>query len=149
MSETTEPQTSMGGLDVDVPDPVVMPEDSYELSLNSAPVLLDQEPDETKQYGGTGQYIKAYLEFLDHPEAAVITHIMMLPHEQSDEREKLQRRRALRQLFEAFEIDHKADPINFEEGVGRTAWASIKVKPAKGDYDESNGIRRFIKKDED
>ena len=147
-TETTEPRTSMGGLDVDVPDPIIMPEDSYELSLNSAPVLLDQEPDEGKQYGGTGQYVKSYLEFVDHPEAAVITHILMLPHEESDERESRQRRRALRQFFEAFEIDHKADPINFEEGVGRTAWASVKGNPAKGGYDESNGVRRFVKKDD-
>ena len=148
MSE--EPRTSVGGLDVDVPDPVIMPVDDYQLALNSAPVLLDQEPDPEKQYGATGQYIKAYLEFIDHPEAAVITHVMMLPHEESPEGEALQRRRAIRKFCEAYGIDYKTDPINFEEGVGKVAWASVKVNPPKGGYDESNGVRRFVlKKDED
>lgn len=147
MSE--EPRTSVEGLDVDVPDPVILPVDNYQLGLNSAPVLLDQEEDPEKQYGGTGSYIKAYLEFIEHPEAAIITHVMMLPHEQSEEREALQRRRAIRQFCEAYNINYKADPINFEEGVGGVAWATVKVNPPKGGYDESNGIRRFILKKED
>lgn len=144
----TEAITKVHGLDVDTPDPVVMEDADYQLTLTSAPQLIDQTPDPEKQYGATGKYIRAYLEFADDPDAAILTHVMMLPHEESPPREVKMRQVSIRQFCEAYNIDFVNDPIDFEEGVGNIAWASVGKSPAKGEYDESNRVRRWLRKEE-
>lgn len=144
----TEPITKVHGLDVDTPDPVVVDDGDYQLTLTSAPRLTDQTPDTEKQYGATGQYIVAYLEFADDPDAAILSHVMMLPHEQSPPREVKMRQVSIRQFCEAFNINFLSDPIDFEEGIGNSAWAVVGKSPAKGEYGESNRVRRWLKKEE-
>ena len=89
-----------------------------------------------------GQYLNIRLELPDESDSKGVTHILMLPADADDDKKKNNRLRALKIMYEAFEVDFSAG-VETEDLVGLTSWALITEEDG-GEYGIQNRVKRFV-----
>lgn len=127
--------TQYGNID-DIPAQHAVAEGEYHLLLVSAEIK-DQKPEK-----GSGRFLQATMEVMDDPNAKLISHVMMLPSEDDNDRKKNNRLRAIGDFLKAFSIPSSGS-VNFAQYEGNMGWAVLRVETSD-DYGDQNKIRRFI-----
>tara|TARA_Y100000593_G_scaffold82293_1_gene154508 strand:- start:2599 stop:2991 length:393 start_codon:yes stop_codon:yes gene_type:complete len=111
-----------------------VPEGEYEVRVVAA---------EMKTSAKTGgQYLNIRLELPSESDSKGITHILMLPADDDDDKRKNSRLRGLKTFYEAFSIDY-ANGVETEDLVGANGWALV-VEEDGGEYGIQNRVRRFV-----
>lgn len=136
VSETGATEIDLGVNLDEVPSQHAVPAGEYQLMLASAEVR-DQKPDK-----GTGRFIMATFEILGDPDAKLITHVMMLPAADDNDRKKNNRLRNIGDFFKCFGIPSKGS-VNLSAYEGNQGWAILNVEDG-GEFGEQNRVKRFI-----
>lgn len=117
----------------EIPDLEVMPEGEHQVRCVRA--------EEGTSNKSGDPYILLRLEIVGEPNVKQITNPIMLPGENSDERETNSRLRRLKQAVEAFSLD--PTNVDTEDFEGKTAWAFL-TEESDPEYGDQNNVRRFI-----
>ena len=135
---TTEQNTELNlGVNLDeVPAQHAVPEGEYQLTLVTCEIK-EQKPEK-----GTGRFIMATLEIVSDPDTKLITHVMMLPAADDNERKRNNRLRNIGDFFKCFGIP-SSGPVNLAAFEGNTGWAILGVEDG-GQYGEQNRVKRYI-----
>jgi hypothetical protein len=120
----------------DIPDLSTVAEEDYELRL----VTFEKRPGKAK-----GPYLFTEFELVGMPDTKIVRHVLMLPRAQDPERQKKNRKRAIKYFYLAFGIP-TAGPIVYADYVGNTGWATLTEENDK-QYGKQNRIVRFRAKD--
>lgn len=141
LEDAFTPETGATEIDLgvnldDVPAQSAVPEGEYQLTLLSAEVK-DQKPDK-----GRGRFIQATFEIVSEPDSKLITHVMMLPAPDDNDRKRNNRLRNIGDFFKAFSIPSQGS-VNLAAYEGNTGWAILRVEDS-GEFGEQNRVKRFI-----
>lgn len=119
----------------DVQELEVLNPGEYQVRIDNAEIRESDNPNFDK-------YLLLRLVPDEHPNAKSISHVIMLPCSQMDEREVMNRKRDIKNFVEAFNYN-ASNGINDEELVGLTGWALLGVEN-DDEYGEQNRVRRFV-----
>ena len=120
-----------------VPEFRVVDEGEYQIRCSSAEIRKSEKTG--------GNFVMLRFDVVGEPEVKDITHVMMLPTPENDEKQALRRKRALLDALEACDVSFNAtDGFDVNEFVGQECWAHL-VKEEDVQYGESNRIRKFVK----
>lgn len=118
----------------DTPDLVALEAGEYEVKVERAEIRTSQKTG--------GNFIMLLLSVPAEPNAKLINHIMMLPTQDDDERKAQNRRRAIKEACQAFDVE-MTPPINVENFVGQSSFA-ILAEEEDAEYGTQNRVRRFV-----
>jgi hypothetical protein len=121
----------------DVPD-LILIEDNTEARVRLTKAIVK----DSKTTAGN-RYIEAYVVADDFPNSPAIRHMMMLPSETSDAKQKMDRLRAIKEFCTAFGIQQAGTRIMLEAGATKQPWAIIGIERGEGEYRDKNRIKRF------
>jgi hypothetical protein len=125
------------GVDLDtVPEQHAVKAGEHPLQLLKAEIKT-QKPEK-----GTGKFIQATIEVTDDPNSKLITHVMMMPTADDNQRKINARLRAIGDFYKAFGIP-SAGPVNLEEYVGNQAWGNL-TEEEDPQYGMQNRIKNFV-----
>ena len=120
----------------DVFEPKSMPEGEYQLRILKAEIRK-QKPEK-----GTGEFIQVRAEIVGEPTAKEITHVIMLPVDTDDVKEKNSKMSRQLNLLKSCGLDPGA-VNNINELEGCSFWAILDEKESEG-YGLQNNIRKFV-----
>ncbi len=132
----TESFLDLGNLD-DVPELGTVP-DGTECQLQIMSIEVRQQKPER----GTGRFLMVSFDIVGEPNTKRVSHVMMLPTENDDEKKRNNRLRAIKAFYEAFAIPTSGQ-INLEDYIGNVGWAILSEEEDK-DYGMQNRVRKFI-----
>lgn len=92
--------------------------------------------------GDNGPYLLMRLEIPEILESKGITHVMMLPTDDNDPKQRNGRKLALKRCTEAFGVD-AGPPINIQDFVNQEARAYLAVEESD-QYGRQNRVRRWV-----
>lgn len=115
-------------------EPKSVKEGEYQLRV------LDAQTKTSTKTGG--EYISAKLEIVGEPEAKDINHVMMMPTQNDDLKQRNKRLSAIVNFLKACGLD-PASTNNIQELIGCTCWA-ILTEEADPEYGMQNRIRKFV-----
>lgn len=125
------------GEDLDnVPDLTTVADEDYELRL----VTFERRPGKKK-----GPFLFTEFEIVGQPDTKIIRHVLMLPTDNDPERQKQNRKRAIKYFYKCFSIP-TAGPIVYSEYIGNTGWATL-LEETDPTYGKQNRIARFRSSD--
>ena len=116
----------------DIPDLSTVPDEDYELRM----VTLERRPAKKK-----GPFLFAEFEILEQPDTKIVRHVLMLPTNQDTERQKKNRKRALKYFYKCFNLP-PSGPVVFADYIGNTGWATL-TEETDPVYGKQNRIARF------
>jgi len=116
----------------DIPDLSTVVDEDYELRL----VTLERRPGKEK-----GPFLFTEYEIIGQPDTKIIRHVMMLPREQDSERQKKNRKRAIKYFYKCFGIN-TAGPVVYADHIGSTGWVTLSEEDDPK-YGKQNRIVRF------
>jgi hypothetical protein len=128
----------------DIPDLQLIP-DNTEARVRLTKAEIKETGDNSKVPGT--RYINAFLVADDFPNSQGIGHLMMLPSTESDEKQKMNRLRAIKDFCLAFKVSQVGTKLMLSEAANAqpTAWAIIGIeKDQTGQYPDKNRIKRFV-----
>lgn len=111
-----------------------VPEGEYQVRIVNAEMATSQKTG--------GQYLKVRLELPDESDSKGVTHIIMLPAEDDDDKRKNGRLRNLKNFYECFGVDF-TNGVETEDLVGLTGWGLITEEDG-GEYGIQNRVKRFV-----
>lgn len=116
----------------DIPDLMTVADEDYELRL----VTFEKRPGKAK-----GPFVFTEFEIVGQPDAKIVRHVMMLPTDKDSERQKKNRKRALKYFYKCFDIP-RVGPIVYADYIGNTGWATL-TEETDPKYGKQNRIARF------
>lgn len=126
----------MSFIDIEVGDAVELePVDSGEYKVQ----VDDAEVGTSAKTGG--DYILLRLSIPDEPLSKGLTHVMMLPTPDDDEKQQNNRKLSIKSACEALGVSHERG-INVEEFIGKQGWAHLGVEESE-EYGIQNRLRRW------
>ena len=111
-----------------------VPEGEYQVRVVNAEMKTSQKTG--------GQYLNIRLELPDESDSKGVTHIIMLPAEDDDDKKKNGRLRNLNTFYECFGVDY-ANGVETEDLIGLTGWGLITEEDG-GEYGIQNRVKRFV-----
>lgn len=125
----------MAFLDFDgVYEPETVPGGEYQLRVLKAEIK-QQKPEK-----GSGSFVQLRLDIPSAPKSKDITHVMMLPGQQDDPKQKNSRLAAIQNFLKACGFDNVN---NIAETEGSSCWA-ILTEEDDPEYGKQNRIRKFV-----
>ncbi len=118
----------------EVYEPETVPEGEYKLRVLSAEVR-QQKPEK-----GSGSFIQVKMDIPDAPKAKGVTHVMMLPTEQDDAKQKNSRLSNIQKFLKACGYDNVN---NIDEVVGAAPWAILAEEESPG-FGMQNRVKQFV-----
>ena len=94
----------------------------------------------TKEETGN-TFLLVRLESVDDPHSKDITHVIMYPSSEKDEKENNNRKLRFKQFIESLGVDSTG--MTVDDLIGETCWAILGTKDSP-EYGEQNTVRRFI-----
>ena len=113
-------------------EPETVPEGEYQLRVLSAEIKASQKTG--------GDFIQLKLDIPANPKAKDVTHVMMLPTQKDDPKQKNSRLSAVQNFLKACGFDNVQ---NIDEVIGAMAWA-ILTEEETTEYGKQNRIKRFV-----
>lgn len=130
----------LDGLDLDnAVEPTTVPDGTEcVVVIKSAEVKTSQKNSEQK-------YINVFCEIEDMPTAKDFNHMMMLPNESTDPKQKNNWLWQIKAFAEAFTVPYSGGSLNLNAMNGRRAWA-ILSESDDPKYGKQNRIKQFVKR---
>lgn len=113
-------------------EPQTVIEGEYQLRVLSAEVKT------SKNTGG--DFIQVKMDIPSEPKSKDVTHVMMLPTQKDDAKQKNSRLAAIQNFLKACGYDN-VDNIN--EVVGATPWAILGEEESEG-FGKQNRVKKFV-----
>jgi hypothetical protein len=113
-------------------EPETVAEGEYQLKV------LDAEMKTSTKTGG--EFIMVKMGISNNPKAKDISHVMMLPTQKDDPKQKNNRLSNIQNFFKACGVDNVQ---NINELVGCTPWA-ILVEEETPEFGKQNRVKRFV-----
>jgi len=123
----------------DVADLVLLPPEQYELKIANAEIKTFKG----KEGKPDGSFLNIMFVAENEENSAPIFHRIFMLNGTEDAAQKASTQRRFKAFFQAFDMPLSGN-LDTADMKGMTGWAKVKIKPAQGDYDESNEVAKFI-----